>query len=109
MKLIEEIQSFSVSVLFFFSFVVLLCLLIFCCCSYLCASVILTRFRFSLLQDIGEGSQTFFSLCQGPAFSTLDEFIHHYQQKPVNGVTLALRRPCPKHDRVQAANQGTAR
>lgn len=49
-----------------------------------------------LVEDIGQGSTTFFSLGKGPAFETLRQLIYFYQQKPINGVTLALRTPCPK-------------
>ncbi|XP_078377048.1 growth factor receptor-bound protein 14-like isoform X1 [Oculina patagonica] len=49
-----------------------------------------------LVQDIGEGTKLFFSLGKGPAFETLHQLIHFYQQKPLNGVSLALRTPCPK-------------
>lgn len=49
-----------------------------------------------LFQDIGQGSKTFFSLGKGPAFETLQQLIYFYQRKPINGVTLALRTPCPK-------------
>ncbi|CAH3150006.1 unnamed protein product [Porites evermanni] len=49
-----------------------------------------------LIQDICDGTQTFFSLGKGPAFKTLKELIHFYQKKPLNGVSLALRMPCPK-------------
>ncbi|XP_020617079.1 growth factor receptor-bound protein 7-like isoform X1 [Orbicella faveolata] len=50
-----------------------------------------------LVQDIGEGTRLFFSLGKGPAFETLNQLIHFYQQKPLNGVSLALRTPCPKN------------
>lgn len=49
-----------------------------------------------VVQDIGEGTQIFFSLGKGPAFTTLHELIEFYRQKPLNGVSLALRTPCPK-------------
>ncbi|KAJ7391954.1 SH3/SH2 adaptor [Desmophyllum pertusum] len=49
-----------------------------------------------LVQDIGEGTKTFFNLGKGPAFETLHQLIAFYQQKPLNGVSLALRTPCPK-------------
>ncbi|XP_015752136.1 PREDICTED: growth factor receptor-bound protein 14-like [Acropora digitifera] len=53
-------------------------------------------YHVQLAQDIGEGTQVFVSLGKGPSFSTLQELIQFYQQKPLNGVSLALRAPCPK-------------
>ncbi|XP_031560624.1 growth factor receptor-bound protein 14-like isoform X3 [Actinia tenebrosa] len=49
-----------------------------------------------MVQDIGNGNEMCFSLDKGPAFPCVADLIEYYKQKPINGLSVALRRPCKK-------------
>ncbi|XP_048579643.1 growth factor receptor-bound protein 10 isoform X4 [Nematostella vectensis] len=51
-------------------------------------------FHCQLVQDIGPGSKMYYRLDKGPAFPSILELIRYYQRKTVNGISVALRRPC---------------
>ncbi|EDO42246.1 predicted protein [Nematostella vectensis] len=51
-------------------------------------------FHCQLVQDIGPGSKMYYRLDKGPAFPSILELIRYYQRKTVNGISVALGRPC---------------